>query len=385
MFFFFNQAFTEVAARVNSYILPTVYSEKADWKFNLQRQFEQLEIHDQNGSWLLTGSWHQVLEARACLQMWRGQLVNPEAKPASFNANLKSAVKSLVDGDDSDGSDAKEKVDEEAIKREMDEIERQFANVNMIGISSDSSDDEIRANGDGATDDEEPTKKPAKNINENEVKVPSFWGNHGTKEPMMLERKATTSDTSGFLGTSPASPLLSCTMHGGTKFFLYLGDITTLRVGAIVNAANERLQHGGGVAQAIANAIGPWFQRDSDRYIRKHGEVPLSSVAVQYIKGKPFSHVINAVGPMWGKYKNKAKCREVLTCTFYNCLKCADEQCKVTSVAVPPISSGNKQHISQDLFYCKTCFYQSVVKKYVYHSKSIQNSKLKEIVFILVC
>ena len=136
-------------------------------------------------------------------------------------------------------------------------------------------------------------------------------------------------------------------MHRGTKVFLYLGDITTLRVGAIVNAANERLQHGGGVALAISNAIGPWFQRDSDRYIRKHGEVPLTGVAVQDIKGKPFSHVINAVGPIWYKYNNKAKCRDLLMSTFYNCLKCANERCQVTSVALPPISSGNNRYTSQ--------------------------------------
>ena len=178
---FFNKVFTEVAARVNRDILPTDYAEKADWKYNLQRQFERLEIRDQNGSWLLTGSWHQVLEARASLQMWRGQLVNPEAKPASFNANLKSAMKSLVDGDDSDGSDTKEKVDEKDIEREMKEIEEQFANVNMNGNSSDLSDDEIRTNDDGATDEEEPTNKHAKNINVNAVKVSSFWGNHGAK------------------------------------------------------------------------------------------------------------------------------------------------------------------------------------------------------------
>ena len=340
--------FSEVTAKVNREIFPAAYTEKADLKYKLQRQFEGLEIRDQNGTWLLTGSWHQVLEARSFLQMGCGQLTNPEAKPASCNVNLKSAIKSLENGGDSDETGTPEKVDEEAIEKEMKEIEEQFANVKMNGTLSDLSDDDVRTNGDGATDDAERDKKPTKNINENEVKISTSWENNCAKEPTMLERKVTASDTNGFLGTSPASPLLSCTMHRGTKVFLYLGDITTLRVGAIVNAANERLQHGGGVALAIANAIGPWFQRDSDRYIKRHGEVPLAGVVVQDIKGKPFSHVINAVGPIWYKYNNKAKCRDVLMSTFYNCLKCANERCKVTSVAVPPISSGNNQYTSQD-------------------------------------
>ena len=90
---FSNQVFTEVTARVNREILPAAYTEKAEWKYKLQRQCEELEIRDQNGSWLLTGSWHQVLEARSFLQMGYGQLANPEAKPASFNVNLKSAMK----------------------------------------------------------------------------------------------------------------------------------------------------------------------------------------------------------------------------------------------------------------------------------------------------
>jgi O-acetyl-ADP-ribose deacetylase (regulator of RNase III) len=41
-------------------------------------------------------------------------------------------------------------------------------------------------------------------------------------------------------------------------------DITTLEVDAIANAANTRLQHGGGVAGAIARAGGPEVQRESD-------------------------------------------------------------------------------------------------------------------------
>ena len=42
------------------------------------------------------------------------------------------------------------------------------------------------------------------------------------------------------------------------------GDVTTLEVDAIANAANTRLMHGGGVAGAIARAGGPEVQRESD-------------------------------------------------------------------------------------------------------------------------
>jgi O-acetyl-ADP-ribose deacetylase len=42
------------------------------------------------------------------------------------------------------------------------------------------------------------------------------------------------------------------------------GDITTLEVDAIANAANTRLMHGGGVAGAISRAGGPSIQSESD-------------------------------------------------------------------------------------------------------------------------
>ena len=41
-------------------------------------------------------------------------------------------------------------------------------------------------------------------------------------------------------------------------------DVTTLEVDAITNAANTRLEHGGGVAAAIARAGGPELQRESN-------------------------------------------------------------------------------------------------------------------------
>lgn len=42
------------------------------------------------------------------------------------------------------------------------------------------------------------------------------------------------------------------------------GDVTSLEVDAIANAANTELQHGGGVAAAISRAGGPDVQRESD-------------------------------------------------------------------------------------------------------------------------
>ena len=42
------------------------------------------------------------------------------------------------------------------------------------------------------------------------------------------------------------------------------GDVTTLEVDAITNAANTELKHGGGVAAAISRAGGPEVQRESD-------------------------------------------------------------------------------------------------------------------------
>src|SRR5213594_3446166 len=58
---------------------------------------------------------------------------------------------------------------------------------------------------------------------------------------------------------------------GNTRLELAQGDITTLAVDAIVNAANKHLAHGGGVAAAISHKGGPAIQQESDAIIAQRG------------------------------------------------------------------------------------------------------------------
>src|SRR5258706_15213389 len=73
------------------------------------------------------------------------------------------------------------------------------------------------------------------------------------------------------------------------------GDITALAVDAIVNAANEHLQLGSGVAGAIRRKGGPAIQRECDRV----GHCPVGGAVVTGGGDLPARWVIHAVGPVW--------------------------------------------------------------------------------------
>ena len=113
------------------------------------------------------------------------------------------------------------------------------------------------------------------------------------------------------------------------------GDITTEAVDAIVNAANEYLQHGGGVAWAISKKGGPAIQKESDDWIRQHGLVSHSQPAWTSGGLLPAKYVIHAVGPVWGDGDEDNKLESAVT----GSLRVADEL-KCSSIALPAISTG---------------------------------------------
>jgi O-acetyl-ADP-ribose deacetylase (regulator of RNase III) len=129
--------------------------------------------------------------------------------------------------------------------------------------------------------------------------------------------------------------LVEHTFPTGQTILIVQGDLTLEEVDAIVNAANERLQHGGGVAWAISKKGGPAIQKESDAWIQQHGLVPHARPAWTSGGHLPAKYVIHAVGPVWGDGDEDRKLESAVT----GSLSVADEL-KCSSIAMPAISTG---------------------------------------------
>jgi len=125
------------------------------------------------------------------------------------------------------------------------------------------------------------------------------------------------------------------TLSTGQTLQIVQGDITIEEVDAIVNAANEHLQHGGGVAWAISKRGGPAIRQESNEWVRTKG--PVSHAHPAWTSGGllPARYVIHAVGPVWGEGDEDAK----LSSAVSGSLRLADKLA-LKSIAFPAISTG---------------------------------------------
>ena len=139
-------------------------------------------------------------------------------------------------------------------------------------------------------------------------------------------------------GRFPLPKHLNQVLKNGVGLSLYQGDITDERVGAIVNAANEWLQHGAGVAAAIVRKGGRQIQHESNEISRQRG--PLSVGEAVHTSGGtlPCHYVIHTVGPRWNEH-GREKCISLLGQACMESLRLA-AQLELSSIALTAISSG---------------------------------------------
>lgn len=117
------------------------------------------------------------------------------------------------------------------------------------------------------------------------------------------------------------------------------GDITTLKVDAIVNAANSSLMGGGGVDGAIHRAGGPAILKECKAYVSAHGRLPTGQAMITSGGDLPAKFVIHTVGPVYSERADGGKQSAKLRDCYLNSLKLAAEK-RLSSVAFPSISTG---------------------------------------------
>ncbi|XP_030642428.1 protein mono-ADP-ribosyltransferase PARP9-like [Chanos chanos] len=128
----------------------------------------------------------------------------------------------------------------------------------------------------------------------------------------------------------------------GLKVSVWKDDLTSHQVDAVVNAANEQLQHGGGLALALANAGGPEITRESERIIKNHGNVKTGDAVVTRAGNLLCKRVIHAVGPYLKPNPSKKdveKAAPFLQRAVISILECLQKE-NLRSVAIPALSSG---------------------------------------------
>ncbi|CAO2631696.1 Protein mono-ADP-ribosyltransferase PARP9 [Lemmus lemmus] len=140
--------------------------------------------------------------------------------------------------------------------------------------------------------------------------------------------------------SAPAQQVFRRRLSSGIELSVWKDDLTRHVVDAVVNAANEELLHGSGLAGSLVRAGGIEIQEESSYLVATFGKVPTGKIAVTKAGRLPCHLIIHAVGPQWTAW-NSQTAVELLRLAInsvldYVCI----ENTQIKTVAIPALSSG---------------------------------------------
>lgn len=135
-------------------------------------------------------------------------------------------------------------------------------------------------------------------------------------------------------GESGEAPVLASS--GQVVLEMVEGDITSLRVDVIVNAANSSLLGGGGVDGAIHRAAGPQLLDECRAVVARQGGCKVGEAVITGAGALTASHVVHTVGPV---FQNAAADSLMLASCYRKSLRVA-AAAGARSIAFPNISTG---------------------------------------------
>lgn len=124
-------------------------------------------------------------------------------------------------------------------------------------------------------------------------------------------------------------------IFGDCELVLKVADLLTAPVDVIVNPADGKLFHGGGVAGQIAQQGGSVIQQQSDMFIKQHGVLESGMVAITSAGDLPYKSIIHAIGPKMGEGDEQSKIQLAVSRSLQLC-----DMHDWASIAFPAISTG---------------------------------------------